>query len=122
MPLEVGTRAASLDGDADRLVYFYLDTQGNFKLLDGDKIATLGMPLSHYYKLFSLFGLFLCNILCFSLVAGYIKKLIKESGVNLNVGLVQTAYANGSSTEYINNTLVSDLQYSWYLKRKCFID
>ncbi|XP_046642419.1 phosphoacetylglucosamine mutase-like [Daphnia pulicaria] len=79
MPLEVGTRAASLDGDADRLVYFYLDTQGNFKLLDGDKIATL--------------------------VAGYIKKLIKESGVNLNVGLVQTAYANGSSTEYINNTL-----------------
>jgi phosphoacetylglucosamine mutase len=48
MPLEVGTRAASLDGDADRLVYFYLDTQGNFKLLDGDKIATLGMPLSHY--------------------------------------------------------------------------
>lgn len=42
MPLEVGTRAASLDGDADRLVYFYRDTQGNFKLLDGDKIATLG--------------------------------------------------------------------------------
>ncbi len=48
MPLEVGTRAASLDGDADRLVYFYLDTQGNFKLLDGDKIATLGMSSSHY--------------------------------------------------------------------------
>ena len=42
MPLEVGKRAASLDGDADRLVYFYRDTQGNFKLLDGDKIATLG--------------------------------------------------------------------------------
>ena len=41
------------------------------------------------------------------LVAGYIQKLIKESGVNLKVGLVQTAYANGSSTEYINNTLVT---------------
>lgn len=79
MQLEVGQRAASLDGDADRLVYFYLDTQGKFKLLDGDKIATL--------------------------VAGYLKKLVKESGLNLNMGLVQTAYANGSSTEYINNTL-----------------
>ncbi len=43
MPLEVGIRGASLDGDADRLVYFYLDDQGNFKLLDGDKIATLGL-------------------------------------------------------------------------------
>lgn len=43
MPLEAGIRAASLDGDADRLVYFYLDEQGNFKLLDGDKIATLGI-------------------------------------------------------------------------------
>lgn len=42
MPLEIGIRAASLDGDADRLVYFYLDKQSSFKLLDGDKIATLG--------------------------------------------------------------------------------
>lgn len=42
MPLEIGVRAASLDGDADRLVYFYLNEQGTFKLLDGDKIATLG--------------------------------------------------------------------------------
>lgn len=81
MPLEIGTRAASLDGDADRLVYFYLDSKGIFKLLDGDKIATL--------------------------VAGYLQKLIKDSGLKLNLGLVQTAYANGSSTEYINKTLVS---------------
>ena len=42
MPLEVGVRAASVDGDADRLVYFYLNSEGTFKLLDGDKIATLG--------------------------------------------------------------------------------
>ena len=42
MPLEIGVRCASVDGDADRLVYFYLDGQGKFKLLDGDKIATLG--------------------------------------------------------------------------------
>ena len=43
MPLTVGIRAASVDGDADRLVYFYLDQTGTFKLLDGDKIATLGV-------------------------------------------------------------------------------
>ncbi len=40
MPLEIGTRAASLDGDADRLVYFYLDSKGIFKLLDGDNTST----------------------------------------------------------------------------------
>ena len=103
MPLEVGTRAASLDGDADRLVYFYRDTQGNFKLLDGDKIATLGF----FPPRCILLGIFF-YVFFFYIVAGYIKKLIKESGVNLNVGLVQTAYANGSSTEYINNTLVTN--------------
>jgi phosphoacetylglucosamine mutase len=46
MPLTVGIRAASVDGDADRLVYFYLDQTGTFKLLDGDKIATLGVILN----------------------------------------------------------------------------
>lgn len=79
MPLDIGVRAASVDGDADRLVYFYLNDQGIFKLLDGDKIATL--------------------------IAGYIQKLLKESGLKLALGLVQTAYANGSSTDYINKTL-----------------
>ncbi len=42
MPLTGDVRAASLDGDADRLVYFYVDSSGTFRLLDGDKIATLG--------------------------------------------------------------------------------
>lgn len=51
MQLEVGQRAASLDGDADRLVYFYLDTQGKFKLLDGDKIATLGLLFHSSFSL-----------------------------------------------------------------------
>lgn len=46
MPLEAGIRAASVDGDADRLVYFYIDNQGVFNLLDGDKIATLGLSIS----------------------------------------------------------------------------
>ena len=41
-------RCASLDGDADRLVYFYIPpmkqdvaTSASLQLLDGDKIATL---------------------------------------------------------------------------------
>jgi phosphoacetylglucosamine mutase len=31
----------SFDGDADRIVYYYLDEEKQFHLLDGDKIATL---------------------------------------------------------------------------------
>lgn len=42
-----GERACSFDGDADRIVYFYTDFEGNFHLLDGDKIATL---ISTYLK------------------------------------------------------------------------
>lgn len=45
MPLEIDVRAASLDGDADRLVYYYLDKNETFRLLDGDKIATLSTIL-----------------------------------------------------------------------------
>ncbi len=41
-----GERCASIDGDADRLVYFYTDKSEGFVLLDGDKIATL----SEYIK------------------------------------------------------------------------
>lgn len=36
-----GERGCSFDGDADRIVYYYTDSQGRFHLLDGDKIATL---------------------------------------------------------------------------------
>ena len=41
LKVEPGMRCASFDGDADRIVYFYLDEQHKFHLLDGDKIATL---------------------------------------------------------------------------------
>ena len=34
-------RYGSFDGDADRLVYYTLDSDCNFVLLDGDKIAGL---------------------------------------------------------------------------------
>lgn len=72
-------RCVSVDGDADRVVYYYTDQNGIFRLLDGDRIATL--------------------------LAGYIKDLLSESNLQLNLGLVQTAYANGSSTDYITSKL-----------------
>lgn len=70
----------SVDGDADRVVYYYLDQERNFHLLDGDRIAIL--------------------------VAGYLKEILGESNITLNLGLIQTAYANGASTQYIVDKLV----------------
>ncbi|KAL5471476.1 hypothetical protein EMCRGX_G029596 [Ephydatia muelleri] len=74
-----GDRCASFDGDADRLMYFYKDNGGHFRLLDGDKIS--------------------------SLVAGFIAEKLKVLESDLSFGVVQTAYANGSSTTYLVETL-----------------
>ena len=74
------SRCASLDGDADRIVYYFNDTDGSFHLLDGDKIATLA--------------------------ASFIGDLARAAGLSsMNIGVVQTAYANGASTAYITKTL-----------------
>ncbi|CAB3227680.1 unnamed protein product [Arctia plantaginis] len=74
-------RVASLDGDGDRLVYYYIDDKNNMNLLDGDRIATL--------------------------LASYIAELLRacEASSDLQIGLVQTAYANGASTKYITEDL-----------------
>ncbi|RXW20618.1 hypothetical protein EST38_g5224 [Candolleomyces aberdarensis] len=79
--LQQGQRACSLDGDADRLMYYFIDERGYFTLLDGDKIATL--------------------------VAAFIVDLVKLAGLaeSIKVGVVQTAYANGSSTKYLSERL-----------------
>jgi phosphoacetylglucosamine mutase len=76
--LQPGQRGCSLDGDADRLMYFYLDERGQFHMLDGDKIAAL--------------------------VAAFIIELVKTAGLDneIKVGVVQTAYANGASTKYLS--------------------
>lgn len=37
----------------------------------------------------------------------YLMDLIGKCGVDVTIGLVQTAYANGASTDYIQNVLVS---------------
>ncbi|KAJ7125626.1 phosphoacetylglucosamine mutase [Mycena crocata] len=85
--LQPGQRGCSLDGDADRLMYFYLDERderderSQFHMLDGDKIAAL--------------------------VAAFIVELVKTSGLDshIKVGVVQTAYANGASTKYLSERL-----------------
>jgi len=75
---------ASLDGDADRIVFTYrrrLDDSRQVRLLDGDKIAVL--------------------------VSSFIQEEIKALSVcitsasTLRCGVVQTAYANGASTFYL---------------------
>ena len=74
-------RCASLDGDADRLIYYFLDEGSTFRLLDGDRIATLA--------------------------ASFIGDLARSAGIaqNLKIGVIQTAYANGASTDYIEKVL-----------------
>jgi phosphoacetylglucosamine mutase len=71
----------SLDGDADRVVYFtFTGTENRFFLIDGDRISAL--------------------------FAKTIIKLIKQTELDdVEVGIVQTAYANGASTNYIKNEL-----------------
>ncbi|XP_017883670.1 phosphoacetylglucosamine mutase [Ceratina calcarata] len=78
-PLKPNVRCVTVDGDADRVIYFYLDENNQFHLLDGDRIATL--------------------------IAAYFKELLQECQLSFKLGLVQTAYANGGSTDYISNVL-----------------
>ncbi|KAG1655668.1 hypothetical protein FOA52_011796 [Chlamydomonas sp. UWO 241] len=81
--LPPGTRCCSVDGDADRLVFFTPQADGSLLLLDGDRMA--------------------------SLAAAYIRDLLDRLPPSLSagmaVGVVQTAYANGGSTAYITETL-----------------
>lgn len=73
---------ASFDGDADRLICYYQTLQRQFVLLDGDKIATL-------------IALFLQQLF----------KNIDADKLTLDIGIVQTAYANGSSSKYVEEVL-----------------
>ncbi|XP_060061420.1 phosphoacetylglucosamine mutase isoform X2 [Erinaceus europaeus] len=79
MEMKSNERCCSLDGDADRIVYYYYDVEGCFHLIDGDKIATL--------------------------ISSFLKELLLEIGQSLNIGVVQTAYANGSSTRYLEEVM-----------------
>ncbi|KAM6467091.1 phosphoacetylglucosamine mutase isoform 2-T2 [Liasis olivaceus] len=56
-----------------------VDTTGHFHLLDGDKIATL--------------------------ISTFLKELLIKAGQTLSFAVIQTAYANGSSTGYLEQTM-----------------
>ncbi|EMC92579.1 hypothetical protein BAUCODRAFT_76931 [Baudoinia panamericana UAMH 10762] len=74
-------RYCALDGDADRLVYFFNEEGKVFRLLDGDRIATLA--------------------------ASFIGDLVRKAGLDNDITLkvVQTAYANGAATKYVEQVL-----------------
>ena len=74
-------RCCSYDGDADRVVYYFNSEGPTFHLLDGDRIAVLA--------------------------ATFLGELVKKSGLadKLTLAIVQTAYANGGSTKYIEQVL-----------------
>ncbi|EON96944.1 putative phosphoacetylglucosamine mutase protein [Phaeoacremonium minimum UCRPA7] len=76
-----GARCCSLDGDADRLIYYWHDPESGFFMLDGDRIS--------------------------SLAASFIADLVRGAGLeeDVRIGVVQTAYANGASTNYIQQHL-----------------
>lgn len=73
---DAGKRFASLDGDADRVVFFEAGAGGELTLLDGDKIAALA--------------------------ALFVNEQLAAAALDppVSVGLVQTAYANGASTRF----------------------
>jgi|EP00970_Alexandrium_tamarense_P014093 phosphoacetylglucosamine mutase len=76
----------SYDGDADRVVFHYEDDAGKFHLLDGDKIAVL--------------------------VSSFIQeelRCIDPEEQAVKCGVVQTAYANGSSTLYLQNVVKTNV-------------
>ncbi|XP_051909391.1 phosphoacetylglucosamine mutase isoform X2 [Hippocampus zosterae] len=77
--VQSGERCCSFDGDADRIVYYYTDSEDHFHLLDGDKMATL--------------------------ITTFLKELLMQARLNLKIAVVQTAYANGSSTRYLEDTM-----------------
>lgn len=45
MPIKPYSKYVSVDGDADRIIYSFIDKNNKFYLLDGDRIATLGTIL-----------------------------------------------------------------------------
>jgi phosphoacetylglucosamine mutase len=70
-----GALCCSLDGDADRVVFFKVTKQGcTIKLLDGDRLSIL--------------------------FAEYLKNLLTS---DVKLGVVQTAYANNASTKYLEH-------------------
>uniref|UniRef100_A0A5K3F368 phosphoacetylglucosamine mutase n=2 Tax=Mesocestoides corti TaxID=53468 RepID=A0A5K3F368_MESCO len=83
-PFAPSTRWATIDGDGDRLLYFFTSPAASTAvcLLDGDRIAAL-------------FATFIADQL----------RQLGGAGLHLGLGVVQTAYANSASTRYFHREL-----------------
>lgn len=77
-----GQLLCSFDGDGDRIVFHFYSSTGEWVLLDGDRIACL--------------------------FSSFIYRCLVISGLSSQVemGIVQTAYANGSSSLYLRSLAV----------------
>jgi phosphoacetylglucosamine mutase len=85
-PLPSLRYCASLDGDADRIVFFTSEDDTPFALLDGDKIACL----------------------CCAFLQAQLDSLEGITQSLPKLGVVQTAYANGASTAYLKDVMGED--------------
>ena len=79
-----GARCCSLDGDADRIIYF-TKRKGKLVLLNGDRIAVL---FAMYFK--------------------YLTMNVPAQN-ECKIGIVQTAYSNGGSTSFIRKGMCMDI-------------
>lgn len=96
---DVGKRCASLDGDADRLVYFYISSPEKkaVELIDGDKILTL-FAIFIKQQLDSIYNQ---EKMESSPAVRLAQNPSNEECHSVTLGIVQTAYANGASTRYL---------------------
>jgi phosphoacetylglucosamine mutase len=105
--IDRGKRCASLDGDADRLVYHFFDEKTHeWKLLDGDKIACLAATFVGGLLRDAGFILSSSDISNHDLHKENEDEEKEVGSRNLfshpvSLGVVQTAYANGASRSYI---------------------
>lgn len=79
----------SFDGDVDRIIYYIYnkDINENIKLIDGDRLIVLYSTILNYFiKLLS-------------------PNLQNKFYENINIGIITTAYANGSLMKYIEEKL-----------------
>uniref|UniRef100_A0A8D8MG93 Phosphoacetylglucosamine mutase n=1 Tax=Cacopsylla melanoneura TaxID=428564 RepID=A0A8D8MG93_9HEMI len=78
----------SVDGDADRIIYWYPTSDNNVNLLDGDRIAVL--------------------------LAMYINELLIKCNLkdSVQMKVIQTAYTNGNCTKFIKDDLGIDVIFT----------
>ncbi|KAJ1478002.1 hypothetical protein T484DRAFT_1819135 [Baffinella frigidus] len=93
-----GNVYASLDGDADRVVLFFVK-DGEMELLDGDKIAVL--LAAFVARCLEETKLALSLAVIQDRYRWFIARCLEEIGLALSLAVIQTSYANGAATRYL---------------------